>query len=278
MPWRLPEPDGSFNPYNILVSEIMLQQTQVRRVVPKYQEFLHRFPSVAALAKSNLGEVLAVWSGLGYNRRAIFLLSAAQKIMHEFDGIFPSERQQLESLPGIGPNTAGAIMAYAYDQPVVFIETNIRTVFIHHFFKDQTDIPDKDILGFVAASFPGVAEKERERLAQHSGSDVFRARRKEKSSGLSRAWYWALMDYGSFLKLTVGNLNRASKTYARQSKFAGSRRQLRGRIIRELLARPQSKVELDAEAGDARLDDVLADLVREGMVHIRSDDTFALSA
>ena len=147
--WRLPEPDGRFNPYKIMVSEVMLQQTQVSRVIVKYQQFLELFPTVTDLARAELGQVLTAWQGLGYNRRAKFLWQAAQMVEAEFAGVFPQDQKELTRLPGIGINTAGAIMAYAYDQPVSFIETNIRTVFIHHFFHDQQAVPDQLIMQIV---------------------------------------------------------------------------------------------------------------------------------
>jgi A/G-specific adenine glycosylase len=249
LPWRQAEADGSFDPYKILVSEMMLQQTQVARVIPKYQEFLTRFPNAKALAQAKPGNVLAAWNGLGYNRRARFLWQSAQKVSQEFGGTFPNDLKQLITLPGVGPNTAGAIMAYAFNEPAVFIETNIRTVFIHHFFKDQANIPDKDILELVDKSLD----------------------RKQP-----RGWYWSLMDYGSHLKQAVGNLNRASKSYARQSKFEGSRRQVRGRVIGALLERSLTRSELDKQISDARLDEVLEALIREGMVR-KSSTGYALS-
>lgn len=238
LPWR-----HTTAPYHIMVSELMLQQTQVSRVIPKYHEFLQRFPAVESLAQAELGEVLRAWSGLGYNRRAKFLHQAARAIMQDFAGHFPQQASDLIKLPGIGPNTAGAILAYAYNQPVVFIETNIRTVYIHHFFHDQTDIPDKSILPLVA-----------ETLDRQQ----------------PRVWYWALMDYGTYLKQTVGNLNRRSKHYARQSAFHGSRRQIRGQIIRLLSEQPQTKNELQNHIADERLETVLAELLAEKLIHHQS--------
>ena len=123
MPWR-----DDTRPYYVLVSELMLQQTQVDRVIPKFDAFITRFPDEAALAAASLADVLTLWSGLGYNRRAKYLHDAAKMIMAEFSGIFPTTYDELVKLPGVGPNTAGAIMTYAYNQPVVFIETNVRTV------------------------------------------------------------------------------------------------------------------------------------------------------
>lgn len=239
LPWRLPEADGSFDPYKILVSELMLQQTQVPRVISKFQGFMARFPSLQALARATLGDVLTAWSGLGYNRRAKYLQQAAQKIMIEHGGIFPQNVRALTSLPGVGKNTAGAILAYAFNQPVVFVETNIRTVYLHHFFHDQVDISD-DSIRF---------------LVEHS-VDIHHP----------REWYWALMDYGSYLKQTVGNLNTASVHYTKQSKFQGSRRQIRGAIIRALTTKPLAADELKALIVDDRLPAILKDLVKEGMI------------
>ncbi len=168
MPWRRPEKDGSFNPYKIMLSEVMLQQTQVTRVIPKYQQFLTRFPDLASLANAEMGEVLRAWNGLGYNRRAKFLHQAARILVNDYHSAFPMSQAELVKLPGIGPNTAGAILAYTYNQPVVFIETNIRTVFIHHFFNDQSGVTDKQIY-----------------------EAVTRTLSVNKSS--ARTWYWALM-------------------------------------------------------------------------------------
>lgn len=240
LPWRQPEADGSFNPYKILVSEIMLQQTQVSRVIPKFHEFLKQFPAVTALAEAPLGQVITVWSGLGYNRRAKYLQQAAQYIVGEYEGQIPNDDTKLVKLPGVGKNSAGAIWAYAFNGPAVFVETNIRTVYIHHFFGNKTGIPDKAIT---------------ELIEQTLDRDE------------PRRFYWALMDYGSHLKSTVGNLNKLSKSYVPQSSFVGSRRQVRGQVLKALAAGP-----LAPEAfaiSDARLPAVLQELSREGLIHFR---------
>jgi A/G-specific adenine glycosylase len=239
LPWRKSEPDGSFDPYKILVSELMLQQTQVTRVTTKYSEFLSQFPNATTLAAAPLGDVLRAWSGLGYNRRAQFLHRAAQQIVTTGQGRFPRSQLELTQLPGIGTNTAGAIMAYAYNQPVVFVETNIRTVFIHHFFHNQIQIGDTAVL-----------ERVMEALDRED----------------PRHWYWALMDYGSHLKRSVGNVNRLSASYAKQSTFHGSRRQIRGQILRALQGNPQRLDQLQARITDERLDAILVQLVAEGLI------------
>ena len=235
LPWRHAEPDGSFDPYKIMVSEIMLQQTQAVRVIPKYHEFLALFPDISTLAKAPLSAVLTTWSGLGYNRRAKFLWQAAQQV----GGPFPDTIDELVKLPGIGKNTAAAIMAYSFNTPVAFIETNIRSVYIHHFFADRTDVDDKELLELVTATIDN----------EHP-----------------REWFWALMDYGVYIKSTIGNTARNSKHYAKQSTFQGSKRQVRGQVIRLLTAGPMSHKELTTNIADDRLTTVLSDLVKEGLV------------
>ncbi|HET6924943.1 MAG TPA: hypothetical protein VFH39_03895 [Candidatus Saccharimonadales bacterium] len=239
LPWRLPEPDGSFDPYKILVSEVMLQQTQVTRAIPKYHQFLESFPNVEALAAASLGDVLVVWSGLGYNRRAKFLWQAAQTLVREYGGVFPRTVDELIRLPGIGRNTAGAVLAYAFNQPVVFIETNIRSVYIHHFFADADVVADKELQPLIGATL---------------------------DTGAPREFYWAVMDYGSYLKRSAGNHTRRSRHYVRQSKFKGSNRQIRGQVIRLLAQRHMSAAELAELISDDRLEAVLATLMSEGLI------------
>ncbi len=243
LPWRPPtlslQSNGQLDPYAITVSELMLQQTQVTRVIPKYQAFLQTFPNWDALAQAPLSEVLRAWSGLGYNRRAKYLWQTAQRVTGDHHGQLPQDRMELQKLPGIGPNTAGAIVVYAFDQPAVFVETNIRTVFLHHFFQDQIDVPDAAILKLVEQT-----------LDRHN----------------PRTWFWGLMDYGAYLKVTAGAQLAASKHYTKQSTFHGSRRQLRGQIIRLLTERSYSRAELQRHLPDSRLPDVLSDLVAEQLV------------
>lgn len=241
LPWRAPEASGSFDPYKIMVSELMLQQTQVGRVIPKFQDFLVRFPSVAFLASASLGDVLIAWQGLGYNRRAKFLWQAARRLTEQ-GGAFPADIAELVKLPGVGTNTAGAIMAYSHDASVVFVETNIRTVMIYHFFAEQDEVHDNEI----RRATQGLLEA---------------------SSLPPREFYWALMDYGTHLKQTIGNLNKLSKGYTKQSKFEGSRRQVRGAVLRMLSEGPQTLNMLMSPITDERLPAVLADLQQEGLVH-----------
>jgi len=241
LPWRQPERDGSFDPYKIMVSELMLQQTQVARVIPKYEAFLVQFPTIAALAAAELGAVLTAWQGLGYNRRAKYLWQAANVVMEQ-GGALPDTIDELVKLPGIGKNTAGAIMAYAYNQPVVYVETNIRTVVIYHFFADQQTVSDGEIAARMQALL-------------------------EMSSEDARTFYWALMDYGSHLKQTIGNLNKLSKTYVKQSKFHGSKRQVRGGVLRLLSEGDKTLNMLSDLLPDERLVAVLDELVDEEMIY-----------
>lgn len=243
LPWRQPDAYSVFDPYKILLSELMLQQTQVQRVIPKYQDFLTVFPSLDSLSVSELGDVLRLWQGLGYNRRAKFLWLTAQRVQSEFNGIVPRDHSQLVSLPGIGTNTAGAIQAYAYNMPSVFLETNIRTVIIHHCFQGKVAVHDTEILPIM---------------------ELLVGRSKDKP----RQLYWALMDYGTYLKQHVGNLNKLSNTYTKQSTFKGSLRQIRGAVVALLADDAKTLNMLRNELPDERLDSVLESLVSEGLIRL----------
>lgn len=219
LPWRKTK-----DPYKILVSEVMLQQTQVNRVIEKYKSFLQKFPTVEALAKAPLKDVLLEWQGLGYNRRAKYLKLCAEKVIHEHGGIFPKTVKGLTTLPGIGPATAGDILAFAYNIPVPVIETNIRSVFIH-FFKTSTDEPvhDRDLLPLI-----------------------------EKALDIKnpREWYWALFDYGAYLKNSkIKNPNHKSNHYVKQSPFKGSNREKRSQILKLILTGARSEKEITKALG-----------------------------
>lgn len=199
MPWRTDT--GS---YAITVSELMLQQTQVNRVIPKFKKFVDEFPDWQALSEAELADVLRLWKGLGYNRRARYLHESAQIVAGEWAGSMPQSQKQIMLLPGVGANTAGAICAYSFNLPVAFIETNIRTVFLYHFFKNKNNISDKEIMPYV---------------------------QKALDESNPREWYWALMDYGAHLKRTQPNPSRRSAHHTKQSKFEGSLRQLRSQVL-----------------------------------------------
>jgi A/G-specific adenine glycosylase len=233
--WRQSGDMERFDPYIILVSEIMLQQTQVSRVEPKFHDFKKQYPTLERLAAAELADVLRAWQGLGYNRRAKFLWQAAISIAHGNN--FPTTRSELQELPGIGSNTAGAILAYAYNQPAVFIETNIRTVYIHHFTSDDKTVSDD----FIRDLLEQTLDREN-----------------------PREFYWALMDYGTYLKTQVRN-NAQSAHYKKQSKFEGSKRQVRGAVLRALDT-PQTGLQLASTITDERLATVLYELEKERLI------------
>jgi A/G-specific adenine glycosylase len=210
LPWRKTK-----DPYKILVSEIMLQQTQADRVIPKYISFLKRFPTVKSLAKSKNKDLLQEWQGLGYNRRALNLKRTAE-IIHATT--FPKTYEELLKLPGVGPATAGDIVAFAYNKPAVVIETNIRTVFIYHFFPTQDKVSDKELFLLVKETV---------------------------DSKNPREWYYALMDYGAYLKKTFGNNIQKSVHYKKQSSFKGSNRELRSHILKLVLEKPRTQKEIE---------------------------------
>jgi A/G-specific adenine glycosylase len=244
LPWRKTE-----DPYEILVSEIMLQQTQVPRVIEKYGQFLRAFPDIHSLARAPLREILTVWQGLGYNRRALALKNAAEQVLSQFSGRIPSNVDSLTSLPGIGNATACAICAFAFNQATVFVETNIRTVFIHHFFGNRNGVKDAHILPLVAQTL------------DHKNP---------------RVWYYALMDYGAAVKKRYGNHNTKSAHYQRQGRFEGSNRQIRGAIL-QALVRDERVSERDL-LGNARftkeaLRRNLEQLQAEGII-AKKDDYF----
>lgn len=221
----------------------MLQQTQVERVIPFYQAFLKEFPSARALARAPLSKVLSVWQGLGYNRRAKMLQNAATEIVGKWKGRFPKMIEDIESLPGVGPYTARAVAAFAYNVDSSFVETNIRTVLIHHFFRTGT-VSDKELVPVLEAALP---------------------------RGKAREWYSALMDYGSALKRAGQKTNARVKGYAKQKAFEGSARQARGAILRALVpgSLPLSKVTmLLGREREAQMKSALASLVKEEMVQV----------
>jgi len=237
LPWR-----KTTDPYKILVSEVMLQQTQVERVLPYYKHFLKQFPTVKKLAEAPLSEVLIQWQGLGYNRRAKMLHETAKAVVREHNGKFPKTALELEKLPGIGPYTAGAVAAFAYNQDGIFIETNIRTVITHHFFSDTEAVPDSDV---------------REALEKVTPKDQ------------AREWYAALMDYGAYLKRSGVRINAKAKGYTKQSAFKGSGREVRGAIVRALSGASQSKgslTKLFDKERTSQMEQQIVALVKEGII------------
>ena len=235
MPWR-----ENTEAYFVLVSELMLQQTQVDRVIPKFMAFIERFPNIEALAKASLADVLSLWNGLGYNRRAKYLHEAAEYITKKMNGKLPETKDELMKLPGVGPNTAGAVLAYSFNQPVIFIETNIRTVFFHHFFGNGDMVGDAEL------------KKLLEEMLDREHP---------------REFYWALMDYGTWLKKHGYGSIRQSKQYKKQSPLKGSVREVRGQIIRLLMEKDRPLFELEILfKGDERFESAMDGLLFDGLI------------
>lgn len=239
LPWR-----KTSDPYRILVAEVMLQQTQVDRVVPRYVSFIQRFPDFASLASASSSDVLREWQGMGYNRRALSLQKAATGVIASHGGVLPQDKAALMKLPGVGSYSASAIRAFAFNLPDAFIETNIRTVFIHHFFPEEARVTDAEIMPIVEMAV---------------------------DRDDPRRWYQALMDYGVMLK-QQDNASRRSAHYRPQSGFKGSRRQARGEILRVLLNRGRLSTD-DLQAGitewNVLFEDALGAMVKEGVVKER---------
>ena len=234
LPWR-----KKVTPYRVLVSEIMLQQTQVERVIVKYREFLAAFPTLAAIAKAPTPRLLKIWSGMGYNRRALALRELARTVMTKHKGRLPEDPEELVKLPGIGPYTAGAVAAFAFNRPVVFLDTNVRRVFIHEFFPGRTKVRDDELVPLIKAAID----------------------RKDPSR-----WYNALMDYGTMLKQEHGNPNVRSAHYTRQSPFQNSNRQVRGAILKALVqGEPQSQAQIVKRTG------MDVDRIRKNLIQLEQE-------
>ena len=237
LPWR-----RDYDPYHVFISEIMLQQTQVDRVTEKFDRFMRELPDFTALAEAPFKKVLRLWQGLGYNRRALNLKRAAEIIIKEHAGKLPSSPEILETLPGIGKATAASIAAFAFNKPSVFLETNIRTVLIHHFFNDARSVHDERLLPLA------------EMLLDRKNP---------------RKWYSALMDYGTMLKKKYGNAARRSASYKKQSRFEGSKRQKRGMILKMLLNRKKlTSNQISKHLGIplCQLNPLLVELIADGII------------
>jgi len=235
-------------PYNVLVSEIMLQQTQTERVSEKFLKFTEKFPDFLTLSQAPLDVILREWKGLGYNRRAVALKKIAEIVVRDYDGELPDSKETLESFPQIGHNTASSIITFAFNKPTAFIETNVRRVYIYFFFPKKTNVHDKQILPIVRFTV-------------------------DKNN--PREWYYALMDYGVMLKKSHPELNKKSAHYRKQTPFKGSSRQIRGELLKILINNKtikikeiQKKIKID----DAeRLKKILNQLQKEGFIEVKED-------
>ena len=262
LPWRHVD-----DAYGVFVSEVMLQQTQVARVMNYWDRWMALFPTADALAASDTALVLEMWQGLGYNRRALALKRACEKCSLEYGGVLPRTEDELISLPGIGPATAAGIMAFAYQQPAVYIETNVRSVFLHELFPNAEGVSDKELIPYVRDVCPVAVDD--------ASVQVFGP----------REWYYALLDYGADLKKRVSNPSRRSAHHTRQSKFSGSHREKRSVVLRLVLAAPEGvgraeiRAALDAYEHDAgrsfvdaqTFESLIEELVQEGFFRIQGD-------
>ena len=265
LPWR-----RTYDPYAIWISEVMLQQTQVSRVDGRWQRWLERFPTVDALAAAAPSDVLEEWQGLGYNRRALSVHRAAQAIS-EAGGVFPQDPKELVKLPGIGPATAAGICAFAFNLHGVYLETNVRTVFLHELYPQAEGVPDSELVPLVELTCPASAA---------DAVDADGAANDATTELTPRSWYYALLDYGAYLKKTIPNPSRRSKSHVKQSRFEGSHRQKRAELLRVLLAHKdeggavfetlhQELCQIEVNAGRETLDEqvtlgLLEELAKEG--------------
>jgi A/G-specific adenine glycosylase len=192
------------DPYHILLSELMLQQTQTERAAPKYAAFLERWPDFNALSEAPFSEILILWKGLGYNRRAMALKQIALTAVGQYGGTLPHTYDELITLPMVGPATAAAILAFSFNKSALYLETNIRRVLLHFFFQNEEKVHDRELYKMLEAV--QVCED-------------------------PKNWYYALMDYGVLLKKMVKNPNRRSAHYTKQTAFENSNRQIRGQIL-----------------------------------------------
>ena len=244
-PWR-----ETSDPYAVLLSELMLQQTQTQRVLPKYVEFLSVWPDFQSMAASSLLEVLTRWKGLGYNRRALALRTIASAT-ETFGWTLPDDQAQLLQFPMIGSSTAAAILAFCHGQPSVYLETNIRRVLIHQFFPGEEKVEDKNLRPILQELI-------------NLQTDF-------------KHWYYALMDLGVYFKKNLANPNRRSAQYVLQGKFENSNRQIRGMLLllfteRGSLRKDQLYESLPFEP--ERIDECLEALRKEGFIQNLTDRGF----
>ena len=274
LPWR-----RTYDPYAIWISEVMLQQTQVSRVDGRWQRWLERFPTVDALAAAAPSDVLEEWQGLGYNRRALSVHRAAQAIS-EAGGVFPQDPKELVKLPGIGPATAAGIRAFAFNLHGVYLETNVRTVFLHELYPQAEGVPDSELVPLVELTCPASVEDAVDAVAAGADAAVNTAAETDETVLTPRSWYYALLDYGAYLKKTIPNPSRRSTSHVKQSRFEGSHRQKRAELLRVLLAHKdeggaefdtlhQELCQVEVNAGRETLDEqvtlgLLEELAKEG--------------
>lgn len=245
------------DPYAVLLSEIMLQQTQTARVERYFEDWMQRFPSIDALSAASTTDILSAWQGLGYNRRGLMLKKLADEVAETRAGALPETYEEMLKLPGVGPATAAGVMAFAHNMPSAYLETNVRTVVLHELMPEHDEVSDKIVTEIV---------KRASVCAGELGIDA-------------RAWNYALLDYGVWLKKNYPNPSRRSKHHTKQSKFEGSHRQKRAALLREILSQPGMNVsELEARLPWSldEFEEALNDLLKEGFVE-ENDERFSVA-
>ena len=255
LPWR-----RTRDPWSVLVSEIMLQQTQVDRVIPKWEAFLARFPTVEAAAHAPLGDLLDLWSGLGYNRRAKYLHDCAATVCAEFDGVFPESLAALQTLPGIGPYTARAVLAFAFERAVAVVDTNVGRVLAR---VEGRQLSAREVQAAADSLVPaGDAWRWNQALLDF-GALICRKRGPACAEcPVRRSCGWA----GAGADPAVGSAAVSTP----QSRFEGSDRQGRGRLINELRSGPIGASEAPVAMGwpddPERAAKVIEGLLSDGLV------------
>jgi A/G-specific adenine glycosylase len=285
LPWR-----HTRDPYRILVAEVMLQQTQVDRVVPKYQAFLERFPSLEVLAGAPTAEVIRMWSGLGYNRRAVNMQRTARAVLEQYAGTFPHDIAALRKLPGIGPYTAGAIACFAFEQDVGFMDTNIRRVVRRVFIgQDAQELSESRLLSIAQAAVPPGKGWTWNQAIMELGALICTA-------ATPACWRCPLRphcrDYAArrtddeqlFETAAIARQQPRQRQVAerRETTYAGSSRFYRGRIIEALRQQPPESPLALAELGRrikedfgdddrAWLDRLVEGLARDGLLLLENE-------
>jgi len=263
LPWR-----RTVSPYRILVSEVMLQQTQVDRVISKYRDFLRQFPSIKKLATASAGDVITAWQGLGYNRRALYLQKTATTLRKEYGGRFPQDLASLKQLPGIGDYTARALLSFAFDKPVAMLDTNHRKFYSRLFHQDGVS-SDLDLL-----------EKTQELLEEILVTPTLFC------DGKSMVYHWnqALMDFGALFLVRGADLSKCpirdfsahvpeflgEKKKKNTIPFRQTDRYYRGRIV-DLLRKKKSMKTRDmaqmfADMPKSRQQSIIQGLIRDGLI------------
>jgi A/G-specific adenine glycosylase len=252
LPWR-----KTRDPYHILVSEVMLQQTQVSRVIPKYNAWFEKFSTVKDLAEASVSDVLLMWSGLGYNRRALHLKKTAEILVKEYDCLFPQDEKILKKFPGIGDYTARALLCFAFDRQVAVVDTNVRKVILTEFLKLYHS----------------------ETVCLMTNNEIQIIANQLLPEGKASIWNQALMDYSSAV------LREQKIPIPKQSKFLGSHRYYRGQVLKILLQKKNVLIEdlgflikKDYTHADCEwLDGLVLELQKEGFVDMRDGTVMLVS-